>query len=229
MSLETTGRIGPRPAATPARRAVIFDLDGVVVDSFAVMEQAFAIAYAEVVGPGPAPFDEYRRHLGRHFPDIMRIMGLPPAMEAPFVRESYRLAHQVTVFEGIPELLAELRARGFSMAIATGKSGARARALLHDVGLADFFAHVIGSDGVPRPKPAPDMVEHALRLLGVAADEAVMVGDAPTDIASARGAKVTAIAATWALDDDREVLAAGPDLVVRSPEQLLAHCPALPA
>ncbi|MFD7130806.1 HAD-IA family hydrolase [Streptomyces sp. NPDC059894] len=220
---------GARTTGAPARRAVIFDLDGVVVDSFAVMEQAFAVAYAEVVGPGPAPFDEYRRHLGRHFPDIMQIMGLPLAMEAPFVRESYRLSHQVTVFDGVLDLLTELRARGLVMAIATGKSGPRARALLHDAGLAGFFAHVIGSDEVPRPKPAPDMVEHALRLLGVPTAEAVMVGDAPTDIASARGAGVTAVAATWALSDDGDLLAAHPDLVIRSPGELLAHCPAVPA
>lgn len=91
---------------------VVFDLDGVVVDSFGVMREAFRIAYAEVVGDEPAPFEEYTRHLGRYFPDIMRIMGLPLEMEEPFVRESYRLADQVTVFDGVEELLAELNRRG---------------------------------------------------------------------------------------------------------------------
>src|SRR5687767_1973394 len=100
-----------------ARHAVIFDLDGVVVDSFAVMGEAFAIAYAEVVGEGPAPFEEYRRYMGRYFPDIMRIMGLPLEMEEPFVRESYRLAPKVPVFDGIVELLVTLRARGLRLAI----------------------------------------------------------------------------------------------------------------
>ncbi|MBW0011114.1 MAG: phosphoglycolate phosphatase, partial [Pseudonocardiales bacterium] len=53
-------------------RAVIFDLDGVLVNSFEVMKEAFTVAYAEVVGPGRPPFAEYSRHLGRYFPDIMR-------------------------------------------------------------------------------------------------------------------------------------------------------------
>nr|AXL05401.1 AHBA synthesis associated protein [uncultured bacterium] len=215
--------------SVPARHAVIFDLDGVVVDSFAVMSEAFAIAYAEVVGDGPAPFEEYRRHLGRYFPDIMRIMDLPLAMEEPFVRESYRLADQVTVFDGVVELLLTLRTRGLRLAIATGKSGPRARSLLDKLGLLPFFAHVIGSDEVARPKPAPDMVLQALELLDVPAERAIMVGDAPTDLASARGAGVASAAALWAPPDDvGELLAAGPDVVLRRPADLLAMCPSLP-
>ncbi len=212
------------------RHAVIFDLDGVVVDSFAVMSEAFAIAYAEVVGDGPPPFEEYRRHLGRYFPDIMRIMDLPLEMEEPFVRESYRLADQVKVFEGITELLLTLRTRGLRLAIATGKSGPRARSLLDSLGLLPFFAHVIGSDEVARPKPAPDIVRHALSLLDVAPERAIMVGDAPTDLASAQGAGVASAAALWAPPDDvGELLAAGPDVVLQRPADLLALCPAVPA
>ncbi|MFF4756444.1 HAD-IA family hydrolase [Streptomyces sp. NPDC002514] len=212
----------------PARLAVIFDLDGVIVDSFAVMSEAFAVAYAEVVGDGPAPFEEYRRHLGRYFPDIMRIMGLPLEMEEPFVRESYRLANQVTVFDGVVELLLTLRVRGLRLAIATGKSGPRARALLDGLGLLPFFAHVIGSDEVARPKPAPDMVLQALSLLDVPAEQAIMVGDAPTDLASAQGAGVAAAAALWASPEEEELLAAGPDVVLRRPADLLALCPSVP-
>lgn len=210
------------------KHAVIFDLDGVIVDSFAVMNEAFAIAYAEVVGDGVAPFEEYRRHQGRYFPDIMRIMGLPLAMEEPFVRESYRLAHQVTVFDGIVELLLTLRVRGLRLAVATGKSGQRARSLLDQLGLLPFFAHVVGSDEVANPKPAPDIVQHALCLLEVPAEQAVMVGDAPTDLVSAQGAGVATAAALWAPPDEEALLALGPDAVLRRPAALLDLCPAVP-
>ncbi|MFD6276180.1 HAD-IA family hydrolase [Streptomyces sp. NPDC060209] len=210
-------------AAVP--RAVIFDLDGVIVDSFAVMRQAFLTAYAEVVGDDQAPFEEYSRHLGRYFPDIMRIMGLPTELEAPFVRESYRLAGQVTVFDGVRELLPELNRRGLRLAVATGKSGPRARSLLDGLGLLDAFEHVIGSDEVARAKPAPDIVLHALDLLDVRASEAMMVGDAVTDLASARAADVTAVAALWGETDESALLAERPDAVLRRPADLLALCP----
>ncbi|MGW1816042.1 HAD-IA family hydrolase [Streptomyces sp. NPDC002125] len=214
------------PSATlPEPSAVIFDLDGVIVDSFAVMRQAFLTAYAEVVGDGQAPFEEYSRHLGRYFPDIMSIMGLPGELEAPFVRESYRLAHQVTVFDGVPELLSELRGRGLRLAVATGKSGPRARSLLDRLGLLGSFEHVIGSDEVARAKPAPDIVLRALDLLDVPAGEAMMIGDAVTDLASARAAKVTAVAALWGEADAEALHAEGPDAALHAPGDLLALLP----
>jgi AHBA synthesis associated protein len=202
-------------------RAVVFDLDGVLVDSFGVMRQAFEAAYAEVVGDGAAPFAEYNRHLGRYFPDIMRIMGLPLAMEEPFVRESYRLAHLVRVFPGVREVLTALRENGFGLAVATGKSGPRARSLLERLELLRLFDHVLGSDEVAHPKPAPDIVRRAMSLLDARAEETIMIGDAVTDLQSARGAGVTAVAALWGETDEAALLAAGPDVTLRKPEDLL--------
>jgi 3-amino-5-hydroxybenzoic acid synthesis related protein len=210
--------------ATPTR-AVVFDLDGVLVDSFAVMRTAFEYAYAQVVGPGPAPFEEYNKHLGRYFPDIMRLMGLPLEMEEPFVSESTRLAGQVRMFPGVRELLQLLRDRHIGLAVATGKSGWRARALLAGLGVLDLFDHVIGSDEVPRSKPAPDIVLRALDLLQLAPADAVMVGDAVTDLVCAQSAGVTAIAALWGETDEAALLAAGPDLTLRCPADLLPLCP----
>lgn len=217
----------PIPVLAAARRqprAVIFDLDGVLVNSFEVMREAFTIAYAEVVGPGRPPFEEYSRHLGRYFPDIMRIMGLPQDMEAPFVRESYRLAHRVTVFDGVIDTVRTLREHGLHLAVATGKSGPRARSLLDQLGMLSLFDHVIGSDEVARPKPAPDIVVHALNRLGVSPQDAVMVGDAVTDLASASAAGVTAVAALWGETDEAELVRAQPDAVLREPGELLSWC-----
>ncbi|MFD7500057.1 HAD-IA family hydrolase [Streptomyces sp. NPDC059850] len=212
--------------ATPVT-SVVFDLDGVLVNSFAVMREAFTLAYAEVVGEGEPPFEEYNRHLGRYFPDIMRIMDLPLEMEAPFVRESYRLAHRVEMFDGVPELLSELRNRGLGLAVATGKSGPRARSLLEGLGILPLFDIVLGSDEVARPKPAPDIVLKAMAALDARPERTVMVGDAVTDLASARGAGVTAVAALWGETEEETLLAAEPDVVLRKPAELLALCPAV--
>ncbi|WP_078900602.1 HAD-IA family hydrolase [Streptomyces sp. SBT349] len=216
----------PLACATAAPvTSVVFDLDGVLVNSFAVMREAFTLAYAEVVGDGEPPFEEYNRHLGRYFPDIMRIMGLPLEMEEPFVRESYRLAHRVEIFDGVPELLSELRRRGVRLAVATGKSGPRARSLLDTLGIRDWFDAVLGSDEVARPKPAPDIVLKAMDLLAADPARTVMVGDAVTDLASARAAGVTAVAALWGETDEKTLLAAEPDVVLRRPAELLPLCP----
>ncbi|QFQ97793.1 HAD-IA family hydrolase [Streptomyces phaeolivaceus] len=223
---ETTGAVGTAdgPFSHP-KSVVVFDLDGVIVDSFPVMREAFTIAYAEVIGDGKAPFEEYERHLGRYFPDIMKLMGLPLEMEEPFVRESYRLAGRVPLFAGVTPVLEELRERGFRTAIATGKAGVRARHLLETLGVLHHFDHVLGSDEVARAKPAPDIVLRALELLGARPEEAMMVGDAVTDISAARAAGVATVAALWGECDAAELLAAAPDVALHRPDELLALCP----
>jgi AHBA synthesis associated protein len=218
-----------RPAVPgEALGAVIFDLDGVLVDSFEVMRLAFAHAFREVVGDGEPPFEVYRQHLGAYFPDIMRRMGLPAELEGPFVRESYRLADGIELYAGVTEVLTELRGRGIRCAVATGKSGVRARSLLDGLGVLGFFDHVIGSDEVAAPKPAPDIVLRALQLLRVDRQAAVMIGDAVLDLRSAQAAGVTAVAALWGECDRDVLLAAGPDASLETPGELLAFVRASP-
>jgi len=200
---------------------VIFDLDGVLVDSFAVMEQAFAFAYQAVVGDGRPPFAEYREHMGRYFPDIMDAMGLPRDMEEPFVLESARLAREVRAYPGVPQTLERLRGLGVATAVATGKSGVRARSLLEGLDLARWLDVVVGSDEVPRPKPAPDIVLECLRRLGRPADDAVMVGDAVNDLLSARTASVRTAAALWGAGDPEKLRAEGPDFALERLDELL--------
>jgi AHBA synthesis associated protein len=202
-------------------RGIVFDLDGVLVNSFEVMRQAFACAYREIVGPGDPPFEEYRKHMGRYFPDIMRAMGLPGELEEPFVRESHRLANEVLIYDGVPAMLTALADHGLRLAVATGKSGSRARSLLEVLGLLGLFDSVIGSDEIRHPKPAPDIVLLALSRLGLRADQAIMVGDAPADLQSAHAAGVFAAAALWGEADTAELLAARPDVTLTRPADLL--------
>lgn len=203
---------------------VIFDLDGVLVDSFSVMRKAFAAAYTEVVGGDNPPFREYTKHLGRYFPEIMQIMGLPQEMEAPFVRESQRLVGEVRVYQGVRGMLAALQGMRICTAVATGKSGSRARSLLGKHGLLGWLDVVIGSDEVARPKPHPDIALRALEVLGMPGSAAVMIGDAVSDLQSAKSAGVTAAAAVWGEGDERTLRAAEPDLVLHHPDQVPVLC-----
>ncbi|WP_103349959.1 HAD-IA family hydrolase [Amycolatopsis sp. CA-128772] len=215
------GPVVAHRAAGTALNAVVFDLDGVLVNSFEVMRSAFAHAFREVAGAGEPPFEVYLRHLGGYFPEIMRKMGLPREMEGPFVRESYRLADRIELYPGVRELLAGLAECGIPCAVATGKAGDRARSLLAGLGVLDRFTHVIGSDEVGRPKPAPDIVRKALTSMDVDASEAVMIGDAAYDMAAARAAGVTAVAALWGEGDRDVLLAAGPDACLESAGEVL--------
>ncbi|GAA2708769.1 HAD-IA family hydrolase [Micromonospora olivasterospora] len=112
------------------------------------------------------------------------------------------------------------------MSARLGRAAGRVRSLLDILGVLGLFDHVIGSDEVARPKPAPDIVLQALRLMDVPPSQAMMVGDAVTDLMSGREAGATTVATTWHGGDVGALLAAGPDLVAHAPGDLLVHCPA---
>jgi AHBA synthesis associated protein len=200
--------------------AVVFDLDGVLIDSDESMRQAFQAAYEHVGGVGEAPFEEYRVHLGRHMPETLKIMGLPETMYRPFVRESARLAHLLRPYPGAKELLAGLEAAGTRIAVATGKTRDRAEHALEVVGLRSHVEEVVGSDEVRHSKPAPDIVSEALRRLGCAPADSLMVGDSPLDLRSGRAAGTRVAAALWGQGDAVTLRAEEPDLVAASTDEL---------
>jgi AHBA synthesis associated protein len=201
-------------------RGVVFDLDGVLIDSIHVMREAFQRAYAETGGVGAAPFDDYLPHLGRHMPDTLRLMQLPAQMYPVFVRHSRELVHRVSPCPGAAELLDGLRAAGLALAVATGKARDRADHVLAAVGLLPRVDAVTGSDEVAHGKPAPDIVLLALDRLSLAPAEAVMVGDSPLDLAAGRAAGVRVAATLWGQGSRDQLLASRPDLVAASCAEL---------
>lgn len=202
-------------------RAVIFDLDGVVIDSVPVMKVAFAIAYREIVGAGKPPFDEYRKHFGLSFPVIMDRLGLPREMQAPFIRESNARIGEIAVYSGIPATLTALHAAGIRMGVATGKDGTRARHILSVLSLDRYFTRVLGSDDVQKPKPAPDMILEQVEALDAPLGEILFVGDAVADLECGRNAGIMTAAALWGEGDEAVLLPEKPDFVLSSPEDLL--------
>lgn len=190
---------------------VIFDLDGVLIDSIAVTRQAFFFAYNSVVGRGDPPFAEYCKHLGRAFPDVMKTMGLPLEMWAPFVAESNRLTPMIVIFDEVVPLLGRMSSCGINMGVATGKDGKRARGVLGALGLLEFFGLVVGSDEVVCPKPAPDMIEKHLRYFGSPRECALVVGDSLSDLAAGRAAGVDCAAALWGDGCSSSLRAARPE------------------
>lgn len=218
----------PAPVPPAARafddvRAVIFDLDGVIIDSLPVMRKAYLEAHRVVVGGEAPPFSEYKKHLGRSFPDIMAQMGLPVAMHAVFKAESNRCIDEIRVFDGMREVLERLKHYNFRLMVATGKDTDRATLILDHLGLSAYFDMVIGSDRVPHPKPAPDMAQLALDRFGLEPRQAVFVGDAVADIRCGAGAGTVTAAALWGEADEAALREQNPSAVLAEPRDLLVQ------
>ena len=209
-------------------KLAVFDCDGTLVDGQAAVCDAMEAAFAEAGLPRPDR-GEVRRIVGLSLPQAVRTLapGAAPDRQAAAV-SAYKAAFRETresgqleepLFEGLRELLADLRGAGWTLAVATGKSDRGLAACLAGHGIADMFTSLQTADRHPS-KPDPAMLEMALFEAGSQASEAVMIGDTSFDMAMARAAGVRAIGVAWGYHTDDELLAAGAEAVAHTVAEL---------
>ncbi|MFZ6027908.1 MAG: HAD family hydrolase [Chloroflexota bacterium] len=195
-------------------KAIIFDLDGVLVNSEPLMRYAFTESYRRVIGAGEPPIDAYLENMGVAFPQIMDQLGLPHEMWQPFREICQKNLERVTLFPEVVDLLEWAQSRGIKCSILTGKDRERTLELLAHFGLQHYFDAVIASDQLCRSKPDPEGMLRSLDLLSCAPEEAVMIGDAVSDVECAHNANVRAIAVTWGIKPERIQTLCCPDYIV---------------
>lgn len=215
----------------PTLRGLLFDFDGVLINSLPVMRSAFSAALDEIYGDSQpdhdALFARYRNYLGMGFPEIMRQLGLSQDMYQPFRRHSRLLAHEVRLYEGVPELLQWGRQQGLPMGIATGKDYERTLELLERLGIRDFFGSVYASDTVSAPKPAPEMALRFAAENNLPLDSILLLGDAEADIRCGQAARCRTAAVSWGYGDARALRALHPTHIFDTPQDARAQLAAM--
>lgn len=180
---------------------LVFDWDGTLLDSAAAIVEAITAACRDI-GLPPPPAERARHVIGMGLHDALR-HALPelPESRYPQLVERYRhhyLArdHELQLFAGAAELIAELSAAGFLLAVATGKSRLGLERALRHSGLGPFF-HASRCADECFSKPHPQMLDELLDELAVAGERALMIGDTTHDLQMARNAGVAALAVAY--------------------------------
>jgi pyrophosphatase PpaX len=182
-------------------KAVLFDLDGTLIDSIGLIVDAMHHAFDGFTGTVPAD-SAWMAGIGTPLYKQLALYARS-AEELDVLREKYRafqfIHHDNVIkqYPGTSAVLENLHARGLVMGIVTSKGNELAQRGLDLTGLAKFMPVVIGADSVTKHKPEPEPVLLALEQLGVRADEALMVGDSPHDISSGNAAGVRTVGALW--------------------------------
>jgi phosphoglycolate phosphatase len=204
--------------------AVLFDLDGVLVDSRVPFARGINSALASQ-GLPTRPEHELHQYLGpplhRTFQALVGEQSLvQPCVDAYRARYRELAASETTVFPGIREILDALYGH-LPMVVATSKPRALAEPLLEALQLRRFFVAVVG------PELASENEQKAVtvgRAIGELAPDAhpVMVGDRKHDIVAAHEHHIRAICVLWGIGSEAELLTAGADALVHTPAELAA-------
>ncbi|HYW49004.1 MAG TPA: HAD-IA family hydrolase [Gemmatimonadaceae bacterium] len=207
-------------------RPVLFDLDGTLADTIPLLLASMRASYAHVGGTVPGE-REWLRGMGMplrsqfmHFEsaDVARVEALIAIYRAWQIEH---LAEFVTEYDGIRLVLAALRKAGHPVAVVTSKGEFMARMTLEHVDLLSPFEVIVGADDTTRHKPDPDPLLLGAERLGVPAEGALYVGDAPNDVLAARAAGMIDVWAAWGPFPYSELEPFTPSHVVQTPMDLI--------
>lgn len=222
MNNDTSSRV--RLAGTAA---VLFDLDGTVVDTIPHILASFRHATAVVLG-APLPDDVLMHYVGVPLATQMRYFTddeeTAERLLAAYREFNHRTHDEMArLYPNTRSTLEALAAAGLPMGIVTSKSRMMAQRAIDLFDLGTFFSVMITADDTPRHKPDPLPVSEGVRLLGVDHQLAVYVGDSPADIESGKGAGLGTVAATWGVASRERLAAAQPTAIIDD----IAELPAL--
>lgn len=211
------------------KNTVIFDLDGTLLDT--LQDLADATNYAlRKQGMPERTIDEVRQFVGNGV-RLLMIRAIPGGEENPLFEETFALFKSyygehcndhTRPYEGIMELLATLRKKGYAVAIVSNKIDFAVKELskLYFQGIVPV---AIGEKEGIRRKPAPDTVFEALKELGRTKEEAVYVGDSDVDIETAQNAGMPCISVLWGFRDKAFLKAHGASHYAEKAEEILKY------
>ena len=221
-----------RPFDPHRVRLLVFDLDGTLIDSRLDLIQAIN-ATLRHLGRPELPGDLVASYVGDGAPTLVRrALGDADADNEALLQEAleYFLAYyrlhkldHTTVYEGIPETLAALAnsPNGLQrqMAVLSNKPVNPSRDIVRALGLGDFFVRIYGGNSFPTKKPDPLGVQTLLQEIGIAADEALIVGDSSIDVLTGRNAGLWTCGVTYGFAP-RTLEEVPPDVLIETPREL---------
>ena len=196
-------------------KLVIWDFDGTLADTRPIIEAGMDHAL-QVLGLPLSVREEWLKCVGLPVEEGIRRTFGPLGLTLEQVLPAYRTfkhaehEHLIKGFDGITELLAELHARGLRQAIASSKRGEPLRRQVAALEWEAYFHPLVTPDDVRNAKPDPESIHQILQEVGVAAGDAVMVGDTPFDLDMARRAGVRSLAVGHGFSDQEAMAAFAP-------------------
>jgi len=148
--------------------------------------------------------------------------GLADELVRVYREHNEPLHDELEAFPGVEDLLETLSAEGRRLGVVTAKRRRTVDLAFAVLPIEHYFEVVVTTESTERHKPHPDPVLHAVAKLGAATDETAFVGDSPWDVQAGKAAGVFTVAVSWGkIHPNSRLLAAGADVLVDTPEELL--------
>lgn len=202
-------------------KTIIFDFDGTLVDTQAVVIMSFKETVTKAGYPEPADA-ECTRIIGLAIDDCFKTMLGCGDVEARRLSEIYKKdvfpkniqRFKVKPFPGVIETLEQLKAKGFTIAVATSRGKESAEELIPLSGVGQYVSLIVTPQDVEKGKPAPDTAIKILEEFHANPEETIVVGDAPFDVLMGKNACCKTCAVTYGNGSVEDLEQSGPDYII---------------
>ncbi len=200
---------------------IIFDLDGVVIDSIPDLVAALRHSLHQVGSSDRDPvfvrscIGGGARNILLRCLDENKKERIDEAMQTFRAYYEENCTNQTTLFPGVREIL-EFYSGKTRLALATFKIRPATLKILTQLDVLKYFEVVITADDVQRPKPDPECINRILNNLHSSRDAAILIGDTPTDVSTGKNAGISTCAVLYGIGTRRELDACEPDFIVES-------------
>ena len=208
-------------------KAVIFDLDGTILDTLGDLSNSVNFALQQNSLPLRS-IDEVRAFVGngirllieRAVPEGTDEETLNKCFDAFKTHYKENSAVLTKAYDGIPEVLSELSAMGLKTAVVSNKADFAVQILVEEY-FKGLFQYSVGEREGIRRKPYPDSVFSVIETFGVNKDECIYIGDSEVDIETAKNAGIKCICVTWGFREKEFLQSLSPDYMADTPKEIL--------
>ena len=198
-------------------RAILFDLDGTLIDQFQAIHRAFSLTMEKMGFPRPS-FETVKKAVGgASISTTTKLIGPERADEAvnilrPIFEEE--MLNGLVMLPGAKEILHELKRCGIKTAVLTNKYGPHAREVCRHLGLDEFLEFTLGANDTEWKKPNPKLTQFALDKIKSTAEDTIYIGDSPYDYQTAQNASMDYFLATTGTHSEEELSRLGDNIKI---------------
>lgn len=201
-------------------KLIIFDLDGVIIDSEKTIVKSYLNACNDILWPWNFPsVEEFLSHTWESLAEILRKLNILEIKDK-YLEYAFQYQNEIGIFTDVVDLIIELYNSKKLIALVTWKGRDRTEQILKKFWLEKYFNLIITSSDVKKSKPDPEWILKVISDLGASKKDSVYIWDSTNDIVASQNAWIKVIAVTWGMHDEFTLKFFDPDYIVHKAQEI---------
>lgn len=204
------------------KNLIIFDFDGVIIDSEKTIKKCYIFACNDVLGEGNyPPIEDFLAHTWEALTEIIQWkLRLPKEVEEKYLEYAAKYQNEIVLFSKVKDIIVKLYNSWSIIALVTWKGWKRVGQILKQFELEKYFHQVITSSDIKKSKPDPEGILKVIQTQDIPKDKSIYIWDGTNDVVAAHNAGIQVIWVCWGMNSKQSLIDHSADYIANSPGEL---------